>query len=112
MLPEVQIQNCWWCGGALRSGSWVGVYEPVLAETVHGKPQLCWTCAHKCSALAGQPAVPYHFDARPSFCPFCEPLPAADATEDPLEGRPTKLCDYHERRKRAVDEALGVDPVG
>lgn len=51
-------------------------------------------------------------DAQPrrdSYCGFCEPLPSADATEDPLEGVPMKLCEYHEQKKRAVDKALGIE---
>lgn len=43
-----------------------------------------------------------------TFCPFCEPLPSPDAEEDPLQDVPMKLCDYHELRKRQVDEALGL----
>lgn len=62
LLPEqAALKVCWWCGEHVHAGSWIGVYHPVFAETHHGDRELCWTCAHKCSALAGQPRVPYHF---------------------------------------------------
>jgi ribosomal protein L24E len=66
LFPELEPRACWWCGSSLKSGSWIGTYRPQFAEPPHGDPEFCWTCAHKCSMLAGQARVPYHF-AAPGF---------------------------------------------
>jgi hypothetical protein len=61
LLPELEVAACLWCGGTLRNGSWVGVYEPKLAKPQAGPARLCWHCALKCSELDGQPKMPLHF---------------------------------------------------
>lgn len=64
LFPELDVVVCYWCGGKLRNGAWVGIYEPRLATPQPGPARLCWSCALKCSGLEGQPKVPLHFAAQ------------------------------------------------
>lgn len=61
LFPEVQPAVCWWCGGSIKESLWVGQYRPVFNGPGPPFALLCWDCAHRCSQLAGQPRVPYHF---------------------------------------------------
>lgn len=67
LYPELSgMCLCRWCGEDIESkrGDWLGTYTPKLEHTEHGRYQLCFTCALRCSELQGQPRVTLIFGSQ------------------------------------------------
>lgn len=78
LYPEVDAKACLWCGHSLlptgnqtTTRSWVGTYRPKFKSQPAGDARLCFDCALRCSALEGQPEMPWIFasDPLPGFFP-------------------------------------------